>query len=79
VEPCGHYFTAVLHALANVLLGDDGRVGAELCVATDVIAVPVRIENETHRLVADALECSLDLRRQRRKFVVHNDDAVVAD
>src|SRR3954471_17463626 len=69
---------AVLHAFADIFLGDDRGVGTELGVASGVIAVPVSVDDEANGLVTDALEGSFDLGRERRELIVDDDNAIFA-
>ena len=56
-----------------------GRLLLEVRVPAGVVAVIVRVDDEAHRLVGDALQRGLNLVRQRRVLVVDDHDAVLAD
>ena len=47
-------------------------------VAAGVVAVPVRVQNHFDRFISDAFQGSFNLVRERQKFIVHHDNAVVA-
>ena len=51
----------------------------EALVAARVVAVPVRVEDELHRLRRDRGDRGLDLRRERRVLVVDQEHGVGAD
>ena len=70
---------AALQALAHVVLRDDRRLLLEICIPAGVIAVIVRVDDEPHRLVGDALQRGLNLVGQRGVLIVDDHDAVVAD
>jgi len=66
--------------LAHVLVGDDDRaVAAEDGVAARVVAVPVRIEDEAHRLRRHRRDGLLQLRRHGRDLIVDEEHAGIAD
>jgi hypothetical protein len=65
-------------ALPHVVVGDDVRLAAEDLVATGVVAVPVGVENEFELASAEPFQGRLDLVRERRELVVHDQDAVLA-
>ena len=65
--------------LAHVFLRDDGSQLGEIRISAGVVAVVVRVDDETHRLVGDAFERRLDLGRQRGELIVDHNDAIVAD
>lgn len=62
---------------ANVVLCNDGRLLLRICVAAGVIAVEVRIDDETDGLISDTFQCSLNLLGQPGVLIV--DEDVVAD
>ncbi len=67
------------HPLADVLVRDDQRARlAEVLVAARVVAVPVGVEHEADRPVADLRDRGHDLLGQRRVLVVDQEDAVRA-
>ena len=65
--------------LAHVLLRDDGPLLGKIRISAGVVAMVVRVDDETHRLVGDALERRLDLGRERGELIVDHNDAIVAD
>jgi hypothetical protein len=68
---------AFFEALADVVLGNDGRLLLEELVSTGVVLVVVGIDDEADGLVGDALECGLNLVGERGILVVNHDDAIV--
>jgi hypothetical protein len=59
-------------------LRNDRRLLLEVRVSSGVVAVIVRVDDESHRLVGYPLERCLNLVGQRRVLIVDNHDPVVA-
>jgi len=68
--------TAFFEALADVIVSDDRGLLLKICVAAGVVAVKVRVDDEPHRLIGDALERGLDLLGEWRVLIVDNHDAI---
>ena len=62
--------------LADVRVGQDGRLGAEDRVRAGVVAVPVGVEDELQFAATHAFERRANLVRQRGEFIVDNQRAV---
>ena len=71
--------SAVLHALAHIVLRDDGRIFLEESIPAGVVAVVVRVDDEPDRLVGHAFQGRADLVGQRCVLIVNNHDPVFAD
>ena len=52
-------------ALSYIVLRNDGRLFLEVGIPSSVITVVMRIDDEAHRRVGDALESGLDFVGQR--------------
>ena len=70
---------AALQPLAHVVLRDDRSLLLEICISARVISVIMRVDDEPHRLVGDALQRRLNLVGQRCVLIIDNHDAVFAD
>jgi hypothetical protein len=67
------------HPRAHVVVRHDPRAGlAEILVAAGVIAVPVGVDHEPHRLIGDLTERGEDPVGERRVLIVHQNHAVLA-
>ena len=65
---------------ADVVLGDDDCACLRVVlVAASVVAVPVRVQHEAHRLGTELGEFGVDARGERRVLVVNDEDAVCPD
>jgi hypothetical protein len=60
-------------------VGHDHRAAlGHVLVAAHVVAVPVGVQDELHRLRGKGGDRRLDLRRERRELIVDHEDAVVS-
>jgi len=59
---------AFQHPLADVLVREEGRGVGEVRVAAGVVEVPVRVDDELHRLGRELRERGVDLCRERREL-----------
>ena len=67
-----------IHAFAHVLVGYDHRAGlAEVLVAARMIAVPVGVQHEAHRAVADGGYRRQDLLGKAGELVVYDERPVL--
>ncbi len=69
---------ALFQTLADVVVGDHGRLFLEDCVSAGVVAVIVGVDDETNRLVGDPLQRGLDLVGQGSILVIDDYDAIIA-
>ena len=68
------------HPFAHILVGDEDGAGLpHVFVAADVVAVPVRVDHEADRLVADRSDGGQDFLGQRGILIVDEEDTVVSD
>src|SRR5208283_4933682 len=70
---------AFFQALADIVMRDDGRLLLEKFVPARMVFMVMRVDDEAHRLVGNALERLLNSFRQRCVLIVDNHDAVIAD
>jgi hypothetical protein len=66
-------------SLANIFVRDDRRFFLEGNVSAGMIAVIVRVDHETHRLIGDGFQCGANLIGERRVLIIDDDNAVFAD
>src|ERR1700688_1941134 len=67
-----------LQTLSNVVLRDHGSLFLEIGVTATVIAVIVRVDDESHRFVCDALQRGLNLIGQGSVLVVDDHNTIIA-
>src|SRR5579872_568733 len=70
------YGSAFLQTLADVIVSDDGRIGAELGIATSMVSMEMSVNDKLERFVGDSFEGRFDFGSERRELVIDNHDAV---
>jgi len=71
--------SSCLQAFADVFVGNDRGLLAELGVAPGMVTVKMRVDDEPEGLFGDFLQSRFNLRSQRSKLVVNDHDAILAD
>lgn len=67
------------HAIPHVLMRHDQRTGfAVVLVSTRMVRVPVGVDDELHLLVRHGGDGGVDLLRQGRELIVHDERAVLS-
>src|SRR5215470_7053211 len=70
---------AFLQPLAHIVVRYDRRLLLEVGIAAGVVAVKVRVDDESNGLVGDAFEGGLDFFGQGRILIIDHHDTVLAD
>lgn len=78
-RPAVARLTALFQPLANIIVSDDGRLLLEEFVPARVVSVVMRVDDEAHRLVGNALERRLNFVSERSVLIVNDHDAVIAN
>ena len=69
---------AVFEAFADVFVGDDRGLLLEEGVSAAVIAMIVRVDDESDRLAGNPLKCCLNLLGEGSRLVIDENNAIVA-